>query len=442
MLSKLEKILFYLFLFSVPLQARKILFYREWYFNEWQSISLYATDLFIIVLLVFWLYKYLFKTENLKFKIARYDYFLIVFLGISVISLKNSSDFYLSLYQRVKLGEFTLFYFYLKNYAFYRFNFLGSFLAVILGGLCQATIAIIQFFKQSDIGLQKLGESVLSVNISGVAVFFNSIGQKVMRVYGLTPHPNILATFLFLAIFAFYFLYLYKNQKDKKIDYGFITVYVVLLFAFLLTFSRTIIFFWVLGFAARTFLIGFNKNFRHKYWEDRRQRQKLVKILVSTLVILVIFSIVYWPDVISRIKISGDEEAVQLRLFYAEKSLESKASLFGVGIGNFVNCLMIKNPNIPRSLFQPVHNIYLLIYRETGVLGILAFALFIIFLIKDFILKTKLKHLYDYSFLIVFLSLLLIGFFDHFLWTLQQGRIMFWAVLALISFKGNGIIKT
>ena len=72
------------------------------------------------------------------------------------------------------------------------------------------------------------------------------------------------------------------------------------------------------------------------------------------------------------IKISSREEAVQLRIFYNKESLKS-LNWFGVGPGNFVNWLMVKDPNLPRSLYQPVHNIYLLIYSETGIWGIVIY---------------------------------------------------------------------
>src|SRR3989338_1159775 len=53
-LKKLEQFLFYFLFFAIPFQARKILYYPGWYFNEWQSVSVYATDLILLILFVFW----------------------------------------------------------------------------------------------------------------------------------------------------------------------------------------------------------------------------------------------------------------------------------------------------------------------------------------------------------------------------------------------------
>src|SRR3989344_9013600 len=100
LLSKLEQFLFYFLLFAIPFQARKILWYQNWNFNEWQSVSLYATDLLLMVLFVFWIF------SRVKPKIERYDYFLLAFVAVSVISIKNSSSYVLSAYSVLKLVEF------------------------------------------------------------------------------------------------------------------------------------------------------------------------------------------------------------------------------------------------------------------------------------------------------------------------------------------------
>ena len=169
-------------------------------------------------------------------------------------------------------------------------------------------------------------------------------------------------------------------------------------------------------------------KFGKEYWN-----KKLALIFITTLIVTSGFSVFYWPEAISRVKISSGEEAVQLRIFYNKESLKS-LNWFGVGSGNFVDWLMTKDQNLSRNLYQPVHNIYLLIYSENGILGITVFAIFLLLLIKDFILRTKMSKLYHYSFLLIVLSFLFFGLFDHFLWTLQQGRFIFWLTLSLLSF--------
>ena len=113
---KLEQFLFYFLLFAIPFQTRKILWYQNWNFNEWQAISLYGTDILLIILFGFWIF------SRVKPKIEKYDYFLFVLIAISSISIKNSSSYILSGYNVLKLTEFVFFYFYLKSYAVGKFG--------------------------------------------------------------------------------------------------------------------------------------------------------------------------------------------------------------------------------------------------------------------------------------------------------------------------------
>ena len=427
---KIEQFLFYFLLFAIPFQTRKILWHQNWNFNEWQAISIYGTDILLIILFGFWMF------NRVKPKVEKYDYFLFALIAVSAISIKNAISPQLATFNVLKLIEFVVFYFYIKSYAVYRFGLIRSMIVLIGGGLFQAIIAILQFFKQSSLGLKLLGESVLAPDLTGIASFYTLQGEKIIRAYGTTPHPNILAAYLFLTIFVFYFVFLYR----PKINYFLLIGYSLMLLALFFTFARVMIFLWVFGFVIRACLMVGKKNFR-KIFAYGLNRVKLTKILVISTAVVVLFGAFYWPEAVSRVKISSGEEAVQLRIFYNKESVKS-LNWFGVGTGNFVDWLMVKDPNLPRNLYQPVHNIYLLIYSETGILGIAAFILFLIFLIKDYIVNTKMEKLYHYSFLILFLSFLFVGLFDHFLWTLQQGRLMFWLGLALrIVFKSFATLQ-
>ena len=444
----IERYLFYLLLFSIPFQTRIILWQQSWYFNEWQAISIYGTDILLVILVLFWLFRGAKPTEFLgslkqgqettPSKVARYDYFLFAFVAISALSIKSSSNIYISAWSVLKLIEFVIFYFYIKSYAINAFGFIPSLLALISGALFQSVVAILQFFQQSDLGLRIFGESLLGKDMTGIASFFNLHGEKIIRAYGTTPHPNVLAAYLFLGVYAFYFVYLYTYLYQKSrinhpaLNWFLLAAYPVMLLGLFFTFARTVVFLWFAGFCIRAGFVLGKKEFR-KIFSTPANKAKLTKILVISTVVVVLFGTVFWSEAVSRIKISGDEEAVQLRIFYGRESLKTGVNWLGVGSGNFVNWLMLEDPDIPRYLYQPVHNIYLLTYAETGMLGVLAFVLFFVFMIRDFVLKTAFEKFYHYSFLLVLLSFLTIGLFDHFLLTLQQGRFMFWLVAALLT---------
>ena len=120
MLQKMEKLIFYIFVFSVPFQTRLVL--RSWGigFNEWNSAFLYWTDLLTLALLGFWLLRFIVKKAQFNF--SNYDWFLIGFLAVSAISIKNAINPALGWYQLLKLVELSLLYFYVKSNLGHVFN--------------------------------------------------------------------------------------------------------------------------------------------------------------------------------------------------------------------------------------------------------------------------------------------------------------------------------
>lgn len=440
-LNKIEKPLFYLLLFCIPFQTRKILWYSGWRFNEWQSIGIYATDILLGLLLLFWMFNFFYAKRHVAgskyygkeksilhtkyYTLQSPSFYLFLFLIFSAISIKNSSNFAISWFEWFKLVEFIIFFFYLKNYAINNFGFTRSLFAIFYGGLFQGVIATIQYVKQSSLGLRYLGESILGLDIKGIASFYDVYGDRIIRAYGTTPHPNIVAAYLFLALFAFYFIWFYKRANyDKVLLCG----HLLSLWGFFLTFSRTAIFILGLNYLICGGLLFFK-------FKDLKSK-KIWDLVIYTGFIMALFAVLYWPQIISRIQVSGEDDAIKLRNFYNKESVQM-LSLTGTGIGDFVNELTVRSPMLPNYLVQPVHNIYLLVYSETGVFGISAFILFLIFLIKDFLVRTKLERLHHYSLLLLLSSLLFMGFFDHFLWSLQQGRFVLWLVLASLTINEN-----
>lgn len=444
-LNRAETYFFYLLVFAVPFETRVI--FARWTqpFNEWTAGFVYGTDILIFLLFVFWIVRIL-KTkgsgeiksalaETFKLKWSNPHLWLAGFFIVSALSIFNSRIVGLSLYQLLKLAEFVGLYFYLRSAFGKVFKFREVLVIIIASGIFQAAIAIVQYFKQGSLGLKLFGESPLSVNATGVAVFIAD-SEKYLRAYGTTPHPNVLAAWLFLAIFAFYNYYFYFYPRDKSCLGKFLLVcQPVLLVGLFFTFSRTIIGLWALGAAIRVLLL-FRKSLRGFLMATK---QYLITISVITLVTGALFAVFFWPQVKSRALISSEEEAVTQRIFYNKiaGSVTAANPILGVGIGQSVPQLMTKMKHWPANIYQPVHNIYLLIASETGLAGLSLFLLFLIFVFYGFIQRTKLHKAYQYSFLILSLSFLVMGLFDHFLWTLQQGSLIFWMILALISLNPN-----
>jgi len=211
------------------------------------------------------------------------------------------------------------------------------------------------------------------------------------------------------------------------------------------------------------------------YYRLFYQSKELIIIVLLTLIL----TIIYFPHINSRIneELSINSSlfssylpsnyAFNDRIFYNNVSREtiSENSTFGSGPGTFIfqiNSYLTKN-NIDQKLepwqYQPAHNIYLLIISEIGIVGFIILALFIIKIMicnykiikkplnKSFSLdnnsdnvsivsretiSVNLNRKLNYYLLAILVSFLFIGLFDHYFWTLQQGRLMFWLVLGLM----------
>lgn len=442
-MKKLESLIFYLFIFAVPVQTRLILHSWTRPFNQWTSAYLYGTDILLGLLLIFWfvrsakinngrIFNFQFSVFNeikdLKTLILNSGFLLLLFFAISALSILNSHMFGLSLYQLLKLAEFIGFYFYLRLGFGKIFSFRMILLVIITSGLFQSVIAIAQYIKQGSLGLRLLGESPLSVNASGVAVFIAD-SHKYLRAYGTTPHPNILAAWLFVAIFAFYFYYLYFDRGKNSMI---LVAYATMLFAFFFTFSRTIIGLWSFGTIILVLAIYFNKNFKNI---DPQIKSRAGTLVIATLIVVATFSLLFWPQVKSRIHISAQEEAVTQRVFYNKiaGSVAVSHPLIGIGIGQFIPAMMTKFKHLPAIAYQPAHNIYLLIASETGFLGLATFLAFLASIFWRFFRQADFKKLHTFLLLIFSCSFLVAGLFDHFLWTLQQGSLILWIAMAIID---------
>ncbi len=64
--------------------------------------------------------------------------------------------------------------------------------------LIQGGVGVAQFILQHDLGLTALGELALDPEVRGVSVLMTDAGQRWLRAYGLTAHPNWMATLLTL----------------------------------------------------------------------------------------------------------------------------------------------------------------------------------------------------------------------------------------------------
>lgn len=402
-MSKIERNLVLLLFILMPFQARKILFGLDWTFNEWVSFSVYLTDVLLFGLVAYWILKGGWKSLRASNK---RDYLLLSFILYCALTIFWSLNREVSVFYLIRIIEFSIFFLYISKYVFKKIELSLIAKALVIGGAIQSVIGLIQYLIQRDIGLRILGESVIGPYISGTAAFILENGDKVIRGYGLTPHSNIYSAYILLSISALLWL-----ASRKKTDW-FLYIAPLLVFGIGVGYSRTILLLFGI-----IFLI-----FSIKSVKEINIRKPLLVIFISGL----LFISWQFSEIKSRVLISGDDEAVTMRGFYNKEAISGGPEWLGVGIGNFVPWSIIQVPSLPNNLYQPVHNVFLLLYKEIGLVGL---SLFILFIISLFI------HSNNWYFKTFFIFIVFLMLFDHYLLTLQQGRFIFWFALVLLTHR-------
>ena len=170
-------------------------------------------------------------------------------------------------------------------------------------------------------------------------------------------------------------------------------------------------------------------------WRFKEWRKPIILIGILLLTVNCLLLAVYRPYVSARYDLAAirDSQALSLRQFYNQSAIDliKESPLLGVGLGNFVPVLASMYDRLQPWVLQPVHNIYLLIASEAGLLGLLAFLAFLFLTIKS--AWPHRRDLFASNLLFIVYCLLLIGLFDHFLLDIQQGQILFWLMLGLLS---------
>lgn len=427
-MNKLEKIIFYIFIFLLPFQIGGLIFsFQPLETSFYHQIFFYLSDILILVLIGFWILR-MFKDAKEKIVLAEFlkkDFILILFFLISGFSIIVAANKGLAIFHLVKLFEFLLLYFYIKQ-NFKNFGIRKFFLILIVTALYQVFIAVIQFYFQENIGLKYLGESSLSPVIDGVAKI-NEDGFKMIRAYGTFPHPNILASFLSLALFLPYYLYLRNRAENKARDIFYVLLFLAFSVGLFFTFSRAaILSFVIISFLFFAFLI-LRKN-------SVFDKVKIYKLAALSATIFLTLTFVFNREIISRL---SEDQSLSQRIYYVNVAKEAIFShpFFGIGIGNFTSYFYGNFSGLFDWQYQPVHNLFLLIAAEIGIFGAL---LFLFFIVKSlFESLKKLENLFQYIILFSFLNFLILASTDHYFWTIQQGQILFWLVLGILNSNKN-----
>lgn len=302
--------------------------------------------------------------------------------------------------------------------------------------LLHALIGGAQVAQQGSISLDWIGEFSLDPQREGIGVI--QVGEtRWLRPYGLTAHPNIFAGFVVIGLLASLALSL---DERKSLRWAGTSVYLGGFWVLLLTFSRSA---W-LGFGVACLaLLILTVPF---IWKNRTQRRQTIFIVGCTVLLSVLFFALYRPLILVRAGVNTNTEITETRSLNERAIYNNVATeairdypLLGVGIGNFPwyasHYLFYETDTDMRG--DNVHNIYLAVQAELGILGT---ALWLIVISGGLIISLRSpvdETNFQLRSIVVcsVLALLTIGLFDHYMWTMLHFQILLLGLIALSQSK-------
>jgi len=482
-----ERLLIIVFLTSFTFNIRKVFLtpysFLNGGFNEYTTFSLSWADTLIIAVIIIYTIKYTISQLNKvsNSNIAEYNnknilssisasrlvsyetILLVMFLVWAGLSITWSDYKPIAVYRLATLLEIAIFVVIaaksLKNKKWLNLGLL----ALIINGIFQSILGIAQFIHNGAIGLHILGESFLGPNMAGVAKIIIS-GEKHIRAYGTMPHSNILAGFLLVPLFVIIAEFIQRkflltsslpsplqmggqayqgeggenfpllNKERARVRYDnashetlleklpnwfFGLASLIIGTGFLLTFSRSAF----LGiFVGLMFMFWRSKRDSiRSVWTNSRS-SKTFQLSMALILFLVL------SYMLARNTSLFSSQSLEERNFYNNVSHETllKYPVAGVGLGQFVLNEYKSYPNLESWQYQPVHNIYLLIFSELGIVGLVLVFSFLIVLLRRRAKVEKEQFLLTYSIIYgVAISFAIISFFDHYFWDIKIGIIIF-----------------
>lgn len=410
-----EDLLFILFIFLIPSQLAHH-FWPNWAFVggirvDYYSPAIYLTDIIVFALLIV----FVLRTVLTKGVGIRIKPFTLMMLGV-LATLIIANIYYsllpiLSAMKWLKIIELTMIVLYIKG----RNTFDAKKLLVmplLYSVVVFGVIGIYQFYYQRSIGglFYILGERSFTTDTVGIAVV-NLFGAERLRMYSTFPHPNALAGYAGVVAILFFISYKKKIIKSNKALFW-ISILILGIVLFL-TFSKTA-YLSIIVVGCSYLLLKMNQQ----------MFKKATKALFLMIVVLsFLFSIISLP-VVNEERYKTVSERITLANVAGKAFSEN--IITGVGMNNYIFQLSQRDvPTNVRWLLQPVHNVYLLMLSEMGLL---------LFIIAVFALFKVLTMTIDKNSLLIlpYLFILITGIFDHYWLTLQQNQLIATIVIAVI----------
>lgn len=443
MLKKIFNLALLSFLFLLPWQTRYIWQYGELNKGFWEygTFSIYGTEILLWIILILFFSQYVLRKDflgNLKQENNSIRAGLILFLLVFLLTMALSKNFWISYNFVFKtLEAIALMMVLLRHNKKNKYK-----IAFWAGGVGQGILAISQFLTQHVWSSKWLGMAEQKASSLGPSVI-EFADQRWLRAYGSFGSPNSLG--IYLAILFVLGLVLYLKTESPKLKIIFSIGQIFILSGLLLSFSRGA---WLAAVMGVVCLVIVVCHFERSLAKSKNPLNikpegsflllkttmitDLSKQLVFSAAVVVFWLIIFFPVFSARFNLNNRLETKSIserkNQYIEALSFIKESPALGVGPGAYTFALYQKYPKLESWQYQPVHNIYLLALIEVGFAGCLA--LFFIFK-RLFFLAVKSNLIY----VPILITLAFAGIFDHWLWSMYTGVLLWWIVYGLVCFE-------
>jgi len=392
---KWSRYFFYAFIVSLPTQLSKYFWFPFSFVLgvpvDYLAFSFHISDILIIISGIFW-----FQFVFYRFKTKPKIFHIILLFSIGVL-LVSSSVLPLTLISLFHYTEMVFVaYFVYSQYSHIKDKLYWG---LLVGLVFSVALGLMQILQNSSVGgaMTLFGERYFSVSTPGIARFVFNGGERVLA-YATLPHPNALAAYSVLCAII---LMAIRSAR-------FVNLTIV---ALLITQSLNAI----LSLAV-SFVVSKTKSFG--------------SVLV-VFMFIVSFALPFTKNIHTSFGTSWTRRAEVYQLAMKAPS----NVIFGSGLGTaipFIAAQPFESVDL-RWVTQPIHNIYLIYFIETGLAG-----MFLIYAGLFYVLKTAKNKGALYLMGVYFI--MLTSLFDHYWITLQQNRLLLAVFMGVLFAKRSAKI--
>ncbi|MBI3160157.1 MAG: O-antigen ligase family protein [Chloroflexi bacterium] len=420
-LIRAERLFFAAALVASPFRLRAVLAHRPvgTIYGDYTDFLFFISDGCVLLLLTAWGLRLVVEKRAPDVSPKSLTFVLLAFTVIAGLSSIVSVDRALSLYHFLRLASMLGFFVWVVD-SHIRPARLAWPVATMVG--IQALVGIQQFLSGVDASLQPLGEYELDPAWPGVSIV-SAGGERWLRAYGLSDHPNILGGLLAFGTILLFLHGIRSTGFEASILSG---AYLGGLIAMAVTFSRSA---WLAFMVAQVFMAGVLVASR-QFGLLKRQAALLALGAAALLPIVgshpALFSVRLggsnaFQEVPQEVQSLGERALLNV----AANEMFVKSPILGVGLGASPQALAIHRATLSTH-YQPPHNALLAAAAETGIFGAAVYALLLGLPWLYFIARQE-ASVAGVGVYALLLAATLIGFFDYYTWLLAPGR--FWQYL-------------